>query len=202
MIEISKDIYAVCPLCSAIVFNNSKIINHCDDVGKGDCIFNNIHSVHQHKVATIPLNDGSLALVDARHMSVLKCYAWMIHRDGYAYGKVNEKNVYLHRLIYELEFGTHGDLVDHINGNRLDNRVANLRKATHKENRRNTKKVRGTSKYIGVYYNKKRNKWCASIQHEGKNRHIGYYDVELDAARAYNEKAREFYGDYAKLNEV
>lgn len=201
MINISKDIYAICPKCTALVYTNSKIINHCDDVGKGDCIFNNVQSVHLYKIATIPLNDGALALVDARHMSVLKCYAWMKHRDGYAYGKVNEKNVYLHRLVYELEFGVHGDLVDHISGQRLDCRIANLRKATHSENRRNTKKVRGSSKYIGVYYNKKREKWCASIQHEGKNKHIGYYDVELDAAKAYNAMAMLHYGDYAKLNE-
>lgn len=192
----------MCPQCNACIYNTGRVVEHCGDLGGKECAIKTQADVTHNRVATIPLNDGSLALVDYRHLPVLKCYAWMAHRDGYAYGKVNGKNYYLHRLVYQEEFGEHGDLVDHRNHDRLDNRVSNLRRATHAENRQNTSKVRGTSKYIGVYYHKKRGKWCASIQNEGKNKHIGYYDNEIDAAKAYNAMATLYYGEFAKLNEV
>lgn len=202
LIDNPKDLYAMCPQCDAVIYNTGRVVDHCGDLGGTKCAIKKQSDIAANRVATITLNDGSYVLVDYKHMPVLKCYAWSIHRDGYAYGKVNGKNVYLHRLVYQEEFGEHGDLVDHVNGNRLDCRCSNLRRASHSENRRNTGKTRGTSKYIGVYYNKKRSKWCASIQHEKKNKHIGYYDKEIDAAKAYNAMARLYYGEFAKLNEV
>lgn len=202
MLEITKDLFAVCPQCSATVFKDGKITNHCGAVAGDNCAIRTPQLLQHYKVNSIPLNDGSLSLIDARYLPLVKCYAWSIHRDGYAYGKVNGKNFYLHRFIYEQEFGTHDDLVDHISGNRLDNRIANLRRATAQENRRNTGKSRGSSRYIGVYYHKKRSKWCASIQHEGKNQHLGYFANEIDAAKAYNAFATLHYGEFAKLNEV
>lgn len=199
---ITKDLYAVCPKCSACVYKTGVLSNACNNVGTPECVFNSHQAVYENKVFVFTLNDGDLAMVSDRWRKHVMCYAWSKHRDGYAYAKTDSgKNTYLHRFVHALLHGPNNQLVDHANGNRLDCTDGNLRLATHAENRQNTKKVRGTSKYIGVYYNAKRKKWVASIQHEGSNKHIGYYDVELDAAKAYNERAKLHYGEFAKLNE-
>jgi hypothetical protein len=90
------------------------------------------------------------------------------------------------------------DIIDHINNNRLDNRILNLRSVSASTNSHNRKKVEGcSSQYIGV--SKKGNKWRAMIRNQ-KSEYLGLFDNEVDAAKAYNEKAKEIYGENAKLN--
>lgn len=92
-----------------------------------------------------------------------------------------------------------GMVVDHINGNPLDNRRSNLRVCTVKENNWNRKRrVGGTSLYKGV--SRAPNGWFANIWPHGKCRHLGRFKSEIDAARAYDEAAREEYGEFACLN--
>jgi len=91
---------------------------------------------------------------------------------------------------------------DHISGDRLDNRRANLRAATHGQNVVN-RSGRGESLFLGVHRDRRR--WRAQISplgsgEHGRKLHLGIYDAEEDAARAYDRAAREYHGEYARLN--
>ena len=120
-------------------------------------------------------------------------------REGYI------KIMKIHRLI-SIHFIPNPDnklFVDHINSNRLDNRVSNLRWATKSENNVNrVKKANTKSRYIGVTLNNKGDKWKAIIKKDYKNYYLGYFDDEKEAAQAYNDAAIEMFGEYAKLNEI
>ncbi|MBD3609370.1 MAG: hypothetical protein HUJ30_02370 [Gammaproteobacteria bacterium] len=96
-------------------------------------------------------------------------------------------------------------LVEHINGNTFDNRKSNLRPCNHADNQKNigTKKKKGTSKYKGVKYRPKTNNsrpWQASIMANRKAMHLGYFEVEEDAARAYDRAAIIHHGEFARTN--
>ena len=95
-----------------------------------------------------------------------------------------------------------GLYVDHINGDRLDNRKANLRAATTFENRWNTQKVKGkySSKYKGVKWNKQHKRWIAQIIAKGKVRYHGCFTDEIEAAKAYDQAAKKHHGQFAVLN--
>lgn len=91
--------------------------------------------------------------------------------------------------------------IDHINGIRDDNRFANLREATHCENQRNSRIPKtNTSGYKGVCFHKAAGKWAASIRLDGKQKHIGLFDTPEEASAAYIDKARELYGEFARIN--
>jgi hypothetical protein len=93
-------------------------------------------------------------------------------------------------------------LVDHINGNTLDNRKCNLRLVDKRANAQNMRSNRNTtSKYKGVCFCKHRNKWRANIFYKKQN-HLGYFEYEKDAARAYNSAALRYFGEYARLNVI
>jgi len=95
-----------------------------------------------------------------------------------------------------------GVVVDHINGNTLDNRRENLRVCTYSQN--NTNRVqsatRRSSSYKGVVWNKSRNKYEAHIKIEGRLTYLGLFKSEKDAAMAYNKAAEKHFGEYARLN--
>jgi len=95
--------------------------------------------------------------------------------------------------------------IDHINGNGLDNRRKNLRIVTHTQNMMNSKKRKDvSSKYKGVFLHKnpKDRPWRAYIRVAGKLTNLGYYFSQEKAAAVYNEKARDFFGNFACLNNV
>ena len=93
-------------------------------------------------------------------------------------------------------------MVDHINRNGLDNTRKNLRICTRSENLMNSKKpeLNSTSKYKGV--NKCGNSWRAEIRLNRKGFYLGKFKTEKEAALAYNKKAIELFGEFARLNEV
>jgi hypothetical protein len=96
-------------------------------------------------------------------------------------------------------------LVDHEDGNGLNNQRHNLRDATQQENTRNRSKMvpPTSSQYKGVCWDKERNKWVAHIDiGEGRKRKLGRFTVERDAAVAYNKAAIEIFGEYALVNEI
>lgn len=91
--------------------------------------------------------------------------------------------------------------VDHIDRDRQNNVVTNLRYATKSENQWNRGSIAGSSsRYVGVFWEARRQKWKAQIQIDGKSKYLGYFTDEAAAARAYNAAAREHHGEFAKCN--
>jgi hypothetical protein len=103
----------------------------------------------------------------------------------------------MHRFL----IGEAGLYVDHRNGDGLDNRRANLRSATNSQNQANRgKSKRNKSGFKGVYFHKPAQKFLASIQFEGKLRHLGLFADPIEAAKAYDAAALEYFGQFAKTN--
>ena len=130
-------------------------------------------------------------------------YRWYIHSGGYVVtdkgSRKNKKSIFLHRLLMNDQL--YGDLqVDHIDGNPLNNRGDNLRVVTHHQNQMNRRADKNTfSKHKGVYSDHGRG-IRACIQHEGIYYNLGNFKTEEAAARAYDKKAIELFGEYARLN--
>lgn len=109
----------------------------------------------------------------------------LINKMGRSRFKVLGKLQSLHRMIFLWHTGELPKMLDHIDRDVLNNRIENLRICTTSQNNRNATKAKGcTSKYKGV--TARGNRWRAVIYHEGKNRSLGYYDIEEDAALAYD----------------
>ena len=119
----------------------------------------------------------------------------------YAITSINGKQVLLHRLVSERIGLSMNGVIDHINGDALDCRRENLQACTHQQNiMKQRHQVRASSPYKGVM--QFRDKWRARITIDGKTLHIGLFKTAVDAAKAYNAKAKELFGDFANLNEV
>ena len=156
------------------------------------------------ETAAIPLIGGGYALADARDIPLLSLFKWKRHnRNGHyyavAYSKSHGRYVMMHRIILDAPKGKE---VDHINGNGLDNRRENLRKCTTQQNSFNKRMYRGakSSKYKGVTWHKRSRKWHARIRHNYAFIQLGYFTKELDAAQAYDKKAKELFGEFAHPN--
>jgi hypothetical protein len=107
--------------------------------------------------------------------------------------------IYLHRLILGAE---KGQVVDHINGDSMDNRRSNLRFASPSLNAVNKNTVGGVSGYRGVQRNNRGKKWRARLYVDQKALILGSYETPEEAALAYNEAALAAFGEFARLNEV
>lgn len=112
-------------------------------------------------------------------------------------GKGRWVDVAMHRLIMN---APEGSLVDHINGDGLDNRRENLRLATQSENLRNRRKYKGSSKYLGVGWNKWRGVWVATVGYENRVLNLGTFKTEEEAARFRDDVASKLHGEFASLN--
>ena len=108
----------------------------------------------------------------------------------------------MQRDILRLQPGD-GKFADHINRNTLDNQRSNLRVVTLQQNLWNRRKARNkSSRYLGVAWHSRRGKWVAIIRHAGRYEELGAFSDEIEAARAWNKKAAEYRGQYARLNEI
>lgn len=125
-----------------------------------------------------------------------------IGSHGYRTGTINGKRFLLHRVAYFLKTGSWPPMeVDHINGNRLDNRWVNLRCSSKAQNNRNARGYSKTSNYIGVSWNKSLNGYVAKVYHNGKSYYCGFSKDNPDLlARKRDQKARELFGEFARLN--
>ena len=151
----------------------------------------------------IKLTQDKYAIVDDDDYEILKKHKWCYSmgyamRGDYIGDYVNGKNILMHREIMKTPKGFD---TDHIDGDKLNNRKENLRIVTRSQNIMNSKKKSGlSSKYKGVSFYKKTSKWTAQICPKEGRIHLGTFLTEEKAARAYDNKAKELFGDYAKLN--
>ena len=123
-------------------------------------------------------------------------------RRGYRHGNIGGIKYQAHRVIWKLAHGTDPETIDHINGQQGDNRLDNLRNCTVAENSRNYSKPEGgSSRFRGVAWVKRDQKWAARISDgKGGKRSLGNHTSEEAAARAYDRAAREMHGAFATLN--
>lgn len=150
----------------------------------------------------IPLTQGKHAIVDEDDYSLLNQRKWhAITTDNggsfYAVGWHEGRKIRMHRFLLGAK---PSEIVDHVNGNGLDNRRANIRITDNYGNTRNRRQRSVmASKYKGVC-RRPRGRWAATIRIDGKQRSIGEYASELEAALAYDAAALHYYGEYACPN--
>ena len=151
----------------------------------------------------VVLTKGLFALIDDDDVDRVYAHMWSVHTPrkdasstNYAKACINGKMVSMHRFILNV---TTGQVVDHINGDGLDNRKENLRIVTPNQNQHNRKPNAGRQ-YKGITFVEKLNKWRAGIKIDGKRKHLGCFVTAEEAAKAYDCAARKHRGHFAKLN--
>jgi len=153
----------------------------------------------------VPLQDGQFAVIDAEDSAKVAPYNWRLEARGYVVRTRLDADgpgagaIRLHRVV----MGASGTLdVDHIHGNKLDNRKGQLRSASRSQNRANARlQSNNTSGYRGVH--RSHGKWVASVGKRGtggKMIHVGVFDDPIAAAHAYDAAATEIHGEFARLN--
>lgn len=155
------------------------------------------------EISLIPLTQGKYAIVDTEDYEYLSQWKWQALEGIDTYYAVRKKKwgsryktLMMHRVILNTPLGMD---TDHRNHNGLDNRKQNIRVCTRAENRQNQRpQKKGTSKYKGV--RRPKNKWLAEIRTHSKSIHLGSYEIEIDAAKAYDAKAKELFGEFACTN--
>lgn len=141
----------------------------------------------------IPLGNDRFAIVDDADYEQISRYSWRyvrIHTSEYAVIKGRRDLFFMHRLLINPPSGHE---VDHQDGNGLNNTRHNLRVVSHAQN---------ISKHKGVVWHKPSSKWRARITVAGLRISLGLFPTELDAARAYNEAALKYHGEFARLNDI
>lgn len=152
---------------------------------------------------------GMLIIVDRDDVDWVTRYQWYVvksnrvdEEDGglfYAVRKPGTVPIFMHRELLGLTDPT--IQVGHVNHNGIDNRRCNLRTGIVAQHQYGQRPQLGrSSKYKGVYWHKKEQKWRARIHKDGKDRSLGRFDDEIEAARSYDTAAREIFGDFAYLN--
>ena len=181
------------------------------DIKRRDC------KLKRKAVALIPLTQNKTAVVDLvdADLAEMNWYAAtgrVLDKDTWyadRHDRISRKHTLMHRVIMERVIGrslTSSEGIDHINGDGLDNRRSNLRIADLKGNRANARKqptiggkpthsqFKGVSRYI------KNGQWVAGIKVNRKSIHLGCFNSEIEAAKAYDKAAREHFGEFAKTN--
>ena len=161
--------------------------------------------VNENTMKKIPLTHGKFTTVDDVDYEWLNQWKWHAHETNniwYA-ARVCHKNgknkrIYMHR---EITHALPKEEVDHKNQNSLANWRDNLRTCTHAENLCNQRPRKGcSSQFKGVHWFKRHKLWMAQITKNGKKYFLGYYKSEIDAAKVYDRKAIEIFGEYAHTN--
>ena len=148
----------------------------------------------------ILITRGQIVIVDEQDYQELSQYKWYLI-DGFAARTIKKENkrttIYMHRVIMDAPIGIS---VYHINHNKLDNQRENLRLVKGSARMHRRPSVKHSSKYRGVYWCKDKRKWIAEIKVYKKQIRLGRFEVEKDAAVAYDEAARKYYGSLARTN--
>ena len=151
----------------------------------------------------IPLTQGRVALVDDEDFVELNEFKWYANKmRGNTYYAVRNisprKAIRMHRVILG---AISGQEVDHIDHNGLNNQRENIRLCSRAQNQMNQQKQKNTSsQFKGVSWHKQDKKWRTRITHRGQEIFLGLFKNERVAARTYDKKARELFGEFAKTN--
>lgn len=146
----------------------------------------------------------AVALVDSNVFELVKNYSWKLNSNGYAYRNTWENGkagtMYMHRFIMN---NPAGKVVDHINHNKLDNRMMNLRACEHKENIRNSKLSKNnTSGVSGVVWHKTQSSWQARIKVNYKTIFLGYFKKFDDAVAVRKDAEKKYFGEFTTKGAV
>ena len=143
----------------------------------------------------IPLTQGKFATISDEDYPFLIQKNWFLS-EGYPCTMIGRKPIRMHRFILWAL------MVDHINGDILDNQRENLRPCNKSQNGANSKKRKGelSSRFKGVYWAKEKNKWTAQVAKDSKSFMLGRFDSEIDAALCYDLWALEMHGKFARTN--
>ena len=142
---------------------------------------------------------GNFVLIDSRDYEYYNQWKWSLGQWGVKRSN-NNRNIYLARLIMNCPSNF---VVDHINGNSLDNRRSNLRICTSRENSFNSSIAKNNvSGFKGVSKHKLTGKWESRIGVNRKKLHLGLFNNKRTAAMAYNIAAKKYFGEFAKLNDL
>ena len=161
-------------------------------------IFKTITGFNNYKISN--LGNVKNLLTNKMLKSAVNVYGYLFV-SLYNNGKTQQKRI--HRLLGEtfIENPLNKPFIDHIDHNRLNNNINNLRWADEKENSRNsTKRKNSSSKYRGVYYDNEKKRYRVKIYVNNRQEQIGYFNDENEAGEAYNKFARDIYKDFACLN--
>jgi hypothetical protein len=155
-------------------------------------------------VKELALTRGLVALVDDADYEALNCHKWYAIPHGrtfYARRNIRltdgrRSTIAMHQQLLS------GHKVDHRDRNGLNNQRDTLRRASHAQNQWNQAKhsANGSSQYKGVSLRKESGRWKALIQKDNKTINLGTFDIEIDAARAYDAAAMIHHGEFANLN--
>jgi hypothetical protein len=155
----------------------------------------------------IRVSHGKFAIVDDEDFERLNIYIWHLDRSAYAARnevKPDGSGMYVQSMHREIMGLGHDDghIVDHINGDGLDNRRCNLRICTIAENIRNRTRLNknNTSGMRGVHWDKRKEKWCAEIKVNRKKKFLGRFSTREEAHAAYCKAADEFHGEFANYS--
>lgn len=147
-----------------------------------------------------------MVLIDSVDYELVSKYKWHVRKGINTFYAITDiyidnkrSSIQMHRLIAGLKHGDKRE-VDHEDHDGLNNQRNNLRLCTNSQNNMNQRKMRGSSKYKGVCWYKRHKKWLAKIMFDNKLIHLGYFNSQEEAAQMYDKKAKELFGQFAKLN--
>lgn len=164
--------------------------------------FEHCHTTNVCDMKLIPCTKGDTAFVDDEDFVRLSQYSWC--GGDYPIARVNGRNVRMHELLLtSSKDPSDRTLVDHRDGNHFNNRRNNLRLASWQQNQANRAKTAArttTSRFKGVSWKPKNRKWIANISVNYRTRYLGSFLDEEEAARAYDNAARQTFGVFARLN--
>ncbi len=156
---------------------------------------------------TVPLSQGYKAIVDDDVFDAVSCHKWHVElvngNPKYAQARLPDgTKIRLHRFVMGCTVGD-GIVVDHRNGDGLDNRKTNLRACTQSQNCMNSRRrSHAAASLKGMVWNKARQKWEARIVYKKRQRYLGIFATEEDAAIAYDVAAQLLFGEFALLNKA
>lgn len=162
-----------------------------------------VRMADEQHIKYIPLTQGKFAIVDTEDFDWLMERKWHVQTNkwnSYAMAciKGSKVKIPMHRLVLQ---ATGEYVVDHINGNGLDNRRCNLRLATASTNAQNSRKQKGSkSKYKGIAWDTRGNCWIGQIRVNQKTILLGNFRNEIEGAYNYDIAGTKYYGEFARTN--